>query len=536
MPYIVMGMGSLAWQLPGTRWQNWQSIWLWGYAMKRIALILAIIGCGSRLAWSDDWPMWGRDQTRNMVSPEKNAPTEWQVEVRDRDGKIVKPGRNIKWSAELGTRSMFSPVVSNGLVWVATNNELPRDLRHKGDASVLMCFRENDGKFLWQYVSPRLPSGQLNDWPRSCIGGPLVEGDRLWLITNRCEALGLDIAPLRAGKAEGNVIWKVDMKKEYGVFRHNGGMGEGLACASVALYKDRVFVPTGNGVDEGHVNVPAPDAPSLICFNKEKGKELWKENSPGKGILHEQCATPLVVEVGGKAQVVMPHGDGWLRSFDVETGKLIWKCDANPKDTSYEIGGRGTKSYFMATPVWHGGRIYIATGQDPEHYDGVGWLLCIDPTKQGDISFELDDKPGKGKPNPNSGVVWRYGGPTTKEDQARLDRDYYYGRTLSNCVVHDGLVYATEIAGYLHCLDARSGKAHWVHDLKAAPWGSPLWVDGKIYLPTEDGDVWIFTHGKDKKEPKKIEMNTSIRSSPIFANGVLYIATESRLYAIQEKK
>jgi outer membrane protein assembly factor BamB len=500
---------------------------------RTIALIATLLLVTT--ARAEDWPMWGRDQTRNMVSPEKNPPTDWQVEVKDREGKIVKPARNIKWSAELGSRSMGAPVVSNGMVWVGTNNYTPRDPKAKGDASVLMCFRESDGKFLYQYVSPRLPD-QVHDTPGHSMGcPPLIEGDRLWLITNRCEALCLDIGPLRRGAGEPKVIWNVDMAKDFGVFRHCSIMGGGMT-ASAAVHKELVFAVTGNGVDEGHVNVPAPKAPSLICFNKNTGKEAWKENSPGKNILREQCATPLVIEVKGKAQIVMPHGDGWLRSFDVETGKLIWKCDANPKDSKYEFGDRGTKSYFMATPVWHDGRIYIATGQNPAHSQEVGWLLCIDPSKQGDIGFELEDKPGKGKPNPNSGVVWRYGGQTTKEDGKRLQRDYYYGGTLSNCVVHDGLVYATEIAGYLHCLDAKTGKLYWVHDLRAAVWGSPLWVDGTIYLPTELGEVWVYRHGKEKKEPKKIEMESPIRSSPIFANGLLYIATESRLYAIQEKK
>src|SRR5262249_20325917 len=152
-------------------------------------LVISILLTMVSTSLAEGWRMWGRDQTRNMVSLEKNPPTDWQVDVRDRDGKIVKAGRNIKWSAELGHRSIFSPVVSNGLVWVSTNNGYPRDPRHKNDASVLMCFRESDGKFLWQYVSPRLPTGQLNDWPESCIGCPLVEGDRLWLITNRSEAL-----------------------------------------------------------------------------------------------------------------------------------------------------------------------------------------------------------------------------------------------------------------------------------------------------------------------------------------------------------
>src|SRR5258708_6615570 len=107
-------------------------------------------------AQAGDWPMWGRDATRNMVSPERNAPADWQVEVRDKMGLVTKAARNVKWSARLGNCSLGTPVVANGLVWVGTNNAVPRDPQQKEDASVLMCFRESDGKFLYQYLSPRL--------------------------------------------------------------------------------------------------------------------------------------------------------------------------------------------------------------------------------------------------------------------------------------------------------------------------------------------------------------------------------------------
>jgi outer membrane protein assembly factor BamB len=509
--------------------------------MKRLASVLVLPILFPAMAPAEDWPMWGRDQTRNMVSPEKNAPTDWQVEVKDDKGKIVKLARNIKWSARLGSRNVSAPVIASGLIWVGTNNYVQVRDDNKKDASLLMCFRESDGKFLWQYVSPRLPQyGQ--DPPTAGMGSsPVVIADRLWLITNRWETICFDIGPLRRGEGAPKELWKVDMRKEFGVWPSSPLMASGFTPSLPAPFRDLIYAVTGNGIDletdeKTQNKLPKTEAPSLVCLNAKTGKVVWKDNSPGKDIMYCQLSSPLVIEVKGKTQVVMGQGDGWLRSFDAETGKLIWKCDANPKDSKYELGGRGTKSYFMATPVWNGGRIYIATGQEPSACLGRGLLLCIDPTKEGDISIELEEKPGKGKPNPNSGVVWRYGGPTTKEDKAKLNRDYYYGRTLSNCIVHDSLVYAAEYEGYLHCLDARTGKAHWVQDLKESPWGSPLWVDGKIYLPTEEGDVFIYAHGKEMKEPKKIEMEDAIHSSPVFANGVLYIATESRLYAIQEKK
>src|SRR5262249_41850791 len=117
----------------------------------------------------------------------------------------------------------------------------------------------------------------------------------------------------------------------------------------------------------------------------------------------------------------------------------------------------------------------------------------------------------------------------------KIRRDFYFGRTMSTVAVHDGLVYAGELDGFLHCLDARTGKEYWQHDLKAGVWGSAYWVDGKVYFASEDGEVWIFEHGKDKKEPRRMEMGQRVRSTPVVANGVLYVMTELHLYAIANK-
>ena len=171
----------------------------------RAAVVLIAMLFGAPEVETDDWRMFGRDQTRNAVSPEKNAPTEWHIKGMaksfDEEGKVVErfaQSKNVKWSVKLGTNTLGDPVIADGLVWVGTNEYTNRE----HDASVLMCFRESDGELLYKYVSPRLPL-RANDWPASSFAcSPLIEGDRMWFATNRCETVCLDIGPLQRG--EGN--------------------------------------------------------------------------------------------------------------------------------------------------------------------------------------------------------------------------------------------------------------------------------------------------------------------------------------------
>ena len=314
-------------------------------------------------------------------------------------------------------------------------------------------------------------------------------------------------------KIDARFIWRLDMIKELGVFPHN------LATSSPLIVGDTLFVVTSNGVDEGHINVPKPEAPSFIALDKKTGKVLWQNNSPseqllkvkatndqkgffkqlvdrGQLLMHGQWSNATYAEPNGKPQIIFPGGDGWLRAFEPKSGKLIWKADCNPKNSKYELGGTGTRSDFLATPVIYDNKVYIGVGQDPEHDEGVGHLWCIDITKEGDVSADIvvDAKvdPPKTEPNKNSEVIWQYGGPAPEG----ADRDYVFGRTMSTCAIHDGLVYVAELAGYLHCLDAKTGKKYWDHDLKAKTWSSPYWVDGKIYIGNDKGVMTIFEHGK----------------------------------------
>ncbi len=526
--------------------------------LHRSSSVLAILAVSLNLAMAqaEDWPQFGRDGTRNAVSRERRPPTSWDIGKREDTypfRRVEESSRNIKWSARLGISTFGDPVVADGLIWVGTNNGFG-PAGHP-DASVLACFRESDGKLLYRYVSPRLPRGRANDWEfRSMSCSPLIDQDRLWLVTNRAEVVCLDIAPLRRGTGDPTVSWKVDLMEKFGVFPRSPIMGMAHTC-SIAGYREFLYVITGNGVDESYRNVEKPEAPSLICFSRNTGEAVWQDNSPGENILDGQWSSPTIIEVDGSAQCVAAQGDGWVRAFDALTGKPIWQFDMNPKEGRFQLS-RSTRNNVMAAPVFADGRIYIASGLQPEFGDQPGRLVCFDPTRRGDISSEQAvDREGKGIPhrriqavnpaqgekaipNPNSGLVWEF----THLGDGKAFTDVMHG-TLSNVAVHKGLVIAPDLSGLVHCLDATTGERYWVYDSLAGIYGSPLIVDDKIYVVDLDGKMSIFGLSKDpdvalrrlngeSRPLREITMDVPVYCSPIFANGVLYVASMSELLAI----
>ncbi|HXG12027.1 MAG TPA: PQQ-binding-like beta-propeller repeat protein [Gemmataceae bacterium] len=512
--------------------------------LRLFALVIVMIApvlCGLIMVRADDqaparpagdWPMFGGTPQRNMVNlTMKNPPTEWSVE----EGKR----KNVKWVADLGSISYGGPVVAGGKVYVGTNNRNPRNPQITGDKGILMCFDEKTGRFLWQAVHDKLPNTDENDWPEQGIAStPAVDGNRVYYVSNRCELVCADTEAFLDGKNDGiqdekykgptdaDIIWRLDMMKELGVFPCF------LANCSPLVVGDLVFVVTSNGIDSMH-KVLAPQAPSFIAVDKKTGELKWKSNLPGDRIMEGQWANPAYAEVGGKGQVIFPGGDGWLYSFEAVTGKLVWKFDCNPKKSVYKPGGGGDRNYLVATPVVYDNKVYIGVGQNPEFLTGEGHFWCIDITKTGDVSPVNDNFDPQAPANKNSALVWHYGGSIRPKPPR--GRSYHFGRTISTAAVHDGLVYVTDGDGFLYCFDARTGQKYWEHDFLAGVWSSPCWIDGKVYIGTDDGTVYIFAAGKQKNLIHKIDMGEMVKSPVVAANGTLYVMTSKQLFAIAGK-
>jgi len=109
------------------------------------------------------------------------------------------------------------------------------------------------------------------------------------------------------------------------------------------------------------------------------------------------------------------------------------------------------------------------------------------------------------------------------------------GRSISTVAVADGLVYAPGYDGRLHCVDARTGKAVWVHDARGMVYGSPLVADGKVYYGTDRRDLWVLAAGRTKKVLAHIDLGAGMSNTPAAAAGRLYIASDGTLYAVGEK-
>ncbi|RLS70504.1 MAG: serine/threonine protein kinase [Planctomycetota bacterium] len=531
--------------------------------------VAGVLAVAPALAEDGDWNQWGGSASRNNAPESGPLPIDWDPGQFDAETGAWKPetSRNIAWVAQLGSQSYGNPVVAGGKAYVGTNNGKGWIGRYPSsvDLGCLLAFNTNDGSFLWQDSSEKLPTGRVHDWPLQGICcSPYVEGDRLWYVTSRGEVKCLDTEGFRDGENDGpftgekmqgsdesDTVWVLDMMKELGVSQHN------MCSCSVTAVGDLLFVNTSNGVDEGHLNLPNAAAPSFLCVDKRDGKVLWADGSPGANVLHGQWSSPSYAVIDDVPQVIFGGGDGWVYGFDARgdngKAKLLWQFDANPKESKYVLGGRADRNHIIGTPVIHDGLVYVAVGEDPEHGEGVGHLWCIDPTKRGDVSPELavnvadptkslphrrnqaviKEQGEVARPNPNSAAVWHYPG-FDANGNGKLDFDETMHRTCGTVAIKDGLLVIPDFSGLVHCVDVKTGKPHWTHDMLAASWGSPMMGDGKIYVGDEDGDISIFELSPEKNLIAEVNMGNSVYSTPIVAGGTLYIANKSHLFAIRE--
>lgn len=519
--------------------------------MKTLPLLTAALLAGGLITQAQDWTQWGGTQYRNMYNSTKGLPDKFEV------GKLIKgtdkydpaTQKNVKWVAKLGSQSYGNPTIANGRVFVGTNNDSPRDKRHLGDRSILLCLDEKTGEMNWQLVVPKLKSGKVNDWESlGLLSSPTVEGNRVYVVTSRCEVLclsvegmaagntgpykdeakyavldivgpdGKAVAPIPPGPKDADIIWRYDMMDELGVFPHNA------SNCSVLIIGDVIYVCTSNGQDWTHVNIPSPLSPSLIALNKKTGELLGEDDAKiGNRLFHGQWSSPSTGKVNGKDLVFFGGGDGWCYAFDAipkKEGdgnflKTVWKYDANPPEYKVKDGkpikypAAEGPSEINSTPVFWKNRIYTATGQDPEHGEGIGHLVCLDATKAGDIT--------------KTGVIWEFKGINRSISTVSIDPD-------------TGLLFIGDFSGFVYCLDSETGKLHWKYDMKAHMWGSTMVADGKVYVGDEDGDfVVLAAKGGAKAEVlSEVNLGAPIYATPVIANGVIYIASNTHLFALHD--
>ncbi len=498
-----------------------------------------ILATASLVAQAADQPQWGQPFTRNMISDERGLADTFEPGYRGAlTGPVApRPAGNVKWVAELGSQTYGTPVVAEGRVLVGTNNDAPRDKRLRHDAGVLMCFDEKSGDFLWQLVVPKLTQIRYGDFYRiGLTASPVVEGGLVYVVSNRAEVLCLDLdgladgnggpvvdeavrsihagdEPVELDEKGADIVWSFDMVATAGVQPHNA------ANCSILSFGDHLYVCTSNGVNSTHSQAAAPAAPTLIVLDKKTGGLVAKDNfAVGGDLIHGQWSNPALARMGETVRIFQGAGNGLLYGCDPAPAgpvppaplalEKVWWANGHPaaqtQDTvTIEHGHRSKSFEIIGTPVFYNNRIYTAITQDPFHHHREGVLTCYKADGTGDVT--------------RTNLVWSYAD---------------VGACSATVSIADGLVYVGGHDGRLHCLDAETGKPYWVHDSEGPIWGSTLVADGKVYVGTERRIFWILKHDKTPTVLARIAMPDSICSTPIAANGTLYVATAREMYAV----
>ena len=507
-------------------------------------LVAAIIPTANSLG--ADQPQWGQAWSRNMVSGEQNLPESFDPDT----------GKNIKWTAALGSESHSTPVISSGRVFIGTNNDEPRDPKHQGDRGVLMCLDERDGRLLWQLVVPKREDDPYYDWPKSGISSPAtVEGNRVYIVSNRGEVMCLDIhgmengndgpyldegrhmalrdqPPMEPGPLDADIVWIFDLTAGAGIWSHDA------AHSSILIDGRYLYLNTGTGVDNSHVRIRTPGAPSLVVLEKTTGRLIAHDGEQNaSSIFHCTWSSPSLGSVNGRDQLFFAGGDGIVYAYETLPQtidhdsdpitqeedraslssmdeaislKKVWQFDIDPSAPKtdvhrYNRNRREGPSNVYGMPVFNKDRVYVAGGGDIFWGKTKAWLKCIDATLDGDIT--------------KKGEVWSYS----------LGR-----HVLSTPAIHEGLVFIADCGRKIHCLDSTTGKAYWTHDIKGDVWASPYVADGKVYLGTRRGEFTILAASKTKYLISTIDLVHPISATVTAANGTLYVTTMNRLYAVQQ--
>lgn len=394
-----------------------------------------------------DWREF-RGSGAQGLAPGAKLPTTWAAD------------KNVLWKTPLEGKGWSSPVLFEGKLYLTTalaKSEEPTSAQTLRALSVDAA----TGKLLWQTDLFEQPEGQkIHSKNSHASPSPITDGEHLWVHFGTHGTACLTLA--------GEVVWKTTEFK-YAPVHGNGG--------SPVLVDGRLIF-----------SCDGSDTQTVVAVDAKTGKTVWKTPrsvTPKKGFAF---GTPLVIEVGGKTQVVAPGPDA-VCAYDPADGHEIWKVRY---PGGYSVVPR---------PVFGKGLVFVCTGYDAPR------VLAIRPDGTGDIT--------------ETHIAWEL------KKAAPLNP--------SPLLVGDEL-YLISDNGIATCLDAVSGKQHWQERIGGNFSSSPVFANGYVYLQNEAGGGIVLKAGTTFEEVSRNETGERTLASYAIdeAAGDLFLRTETGLMRIGE--
>ena len=427
------------------------------------ALLCSTISLSAAVNDARYWAQW-RGPEMTGVSRTAKPPVEWSE------------SKNIKWKIQIPGRGSSSPVVYGDRVYLLTaipvgvtgeaqhapRGALPKRGVHQYK---VMAIDRKTGKTAWEHLAREeepheAAHGDNGTWASSSA---IVDGTHVFAYF---ESRGL-----YAYDMNGKQIWQAD----FGDKKMRNQFGEG---STPVLHGNTIVVVWD------HLNQPS----YVIALDKRTGKELWRVDHPEM----DTWATPLVVEHNGRPQVIV-NAMNRVRSFDLETGKLVWE-------------GPGTTMNVIPSPVHGHGMVFIMSG-----FRGNNLKAIKLADAKGDIST-------------SGAIAWQ------------LDRDTPY---VPSPLLYDNVLYFLKSNnGLLSAFDAVSGKPHYqVQRIAKAPgevFASPVGADGRVYITSRDGVTTVIKHGPTYEVLAENSLDDGFDASPALVDNEIYLRGYKHLYAIAQ--
>jgi outer membrane protein assembly factor BamB len=437
--------------------------------MRRVVVGLLFSGCLVAVVAADDWPHW-RGPSASGISTERGLPERWSQ------------NENVAWKAALGGLGVSSPVVSGELVFATSQTGSgsvrpgPRLVQGgnpaeagerplgagptSGDGNVtflVSAFDRTTGREAWRFtLKAEAPFPAVHEKHNLASPSPVTDGERVyaWFATGQIAAVDM----------RGRLAWQKHLGAEYLPFEINWGHG-----SSPVVYEDYLILLCYH-----------ERASYLLALDAKTGAVRWKRDAD-RGVT--SYSTPLVVETGGRAEIVVNSSAG-VSGHDLATGERLWHIEE-------------TNRFPIPMPLFHDGLIYTSRGYRSSPF------MAIRPGGKGNVAA--------------SHVPWRVssGGP------------YIF-----SLVYYDGLIYMIGDVGVLTVADAKTGERVHQERVGGVYTASPVAGDGKIYLVSEDGETIVVAAGRTPRVLARNRLDARQLASPAIAGGRLFIRADDTLFAI----
>lgn len=433
-------------------------------------LVLLSLWFAGVIAFAQNWPQF-RGPGASGVADGNPLPVKWDPS-------------DIRWKTSVPGLAVSSPIVWGEKIFVTTaiSSDPAARLRHGlyGDVEPandvskhqwkILCLNKNDGKLLWERTAQEgVPKTKRHPKSSQASCTPVTNGH---VVVSNFGSEGL-----YAWDLNGTLLWKQDLGKLNAGWFFDPDYEWGVASSPI-IYKDTVVVQADIQKNS-----------FVAAFDLKTGKQLWKtmrEEIPSWG-------TPAVYE-GKPHDELITHATNFIRGYDPATGKELWRLSGNSEITT-------------PTPLVAHGLIYVTNG-----YRGIQPIYAIRPGASGDITLP------KGQTSSES-IAWSHtrGGPYTPTP-----------------LIMGDLMYILTNQGVLSAYNAKNGER--VYQQRVGNGGSYsaslVGGDGKVYLFSEDGDVYVVKAGPKYELLAHNTVGEVIMATPAISDGLLVVRTMQSVMAI----